>query len=66
MLITPPSASAPYNVEDAPFTISILSTFSGNIPLKLFLPFKLIGAPLIKIRAPRSKPRIFTRLSMEP
>jgi len=34
MLITPPTASLPYNVDEGPLIISTLSTSEVGIPLK--------------------------------
>ena len=66
IFITPPKASAPYKVEAAPFTTSMRSmALVGIEPIPL-LPFKFIGTPFTRTSAPRSRPRIFVRLSMPP
>jgi len=65
-LITPPNASAPYNVEAAPFTTSIRFMALVGIEPSPPLPLRFIGTPFTRTRAPRSRPRIFVRLSMPP
>ena len=64
--ITPPKASAPYSVEAAPFTTSMRLIALVGIELRPPLPLRFIGTPFKRIRAPRSRPRIFVRLSIPP
>ena len=66
IFMTPPKASAPYKVDDAPLTTSMRSiALVGIAPIPL-LPFRFIGIPFTRTSAPRSRPRIFVRLSIPP
>ena len=55
-----------YKAEAAPFNTSMRSIELVGIELRPPLPLRFIGTPFMRIKDPRSRPRIFTRLSIAP
>ena len=65
-LITPLIASEPYRADAAPLSTSTRSMDPVGIELRPPLPLRFIGTPFTRTKEPRSRPRIFTRLSIAP